>query len=322
MMCEESNDSTTCPVCFELYTEAGKHIPRLLPCSHTLCHSCMQTLTKNGKLECPQDRQVYHAKKRKLIFPQNQYILKQLEKKPFEGEFQICNKHKKKKNLYCKERKCQTGICSVCLTAKHRRHAVVDFLTVKENIVNDVATEAEKLSKSLADQKEKLTNLREKMTTKYNQHIDQLNDGKTDFMASVQPKLDKIEDILQSLNIQKRANLKMKCRDLLATKQAINELKIDGDLLMKVPVTFSTFEVKETQEMIHSTKVPGTKISAKKIFYLGNYRLIPSEKMMGFNIKLDLVTDLHTRTSSLKPQTASLYTISQQNVSSTHSCSR
>ena len=172
----------------------------------------MQTLTKNGKLECPQDRQVYHAKKGQLIFPQSQYILKQLEKKPFEGEFQICNKHKKEKNLYCKERKCQTGICSVCLTAKHRRHAVVDFLTVKENIVNDVATEAEKLSKSLADQKEKLTNLREKMTTKYNQHIDQLNDGKTDFMASVQPKLDKIEDILQSLNIQKRANLKMKCR--------------------------------------------------------------------------------------------------------------
>ena len=82
VMSEDNNDSTTCPVCFELYKETGGHIPRLLPCSHTLCHSCTVTLTRNGRLECPQDRQVHHAKKGKLIFPQNQYILKQLEMKP------------------------------------------------------------------------------------------------------------------------------------------------------------------------------------------------------------------------------------------------
>ena len=247
-MDEDNNDSTTCPVCFELYTKTGKQIPRLLPCSHTLCHSCTVTLIKNGKLECPTCRQVHHAKKGKLIFPQNQYILKQLEKKPFEGEYQICNQHDREKNLYCKDIWCQTGICSVCLTENHSRHAVVDFLTVKENIINDVAAEAERLSKSFVDQKGKLTNLWFKINYMYSQNLEKVNNSRTHFTDSIQSNLDKLEDFLQKLvKIKKQTNPKMKCRDLSTTKQSIEDLKKDSDLFMKGSFTFTTFDLKEAQ---------------------------------------------------------------------------
>ena len=269
-MSEDNNDSTTCPVCFELYKETGGHIPRLLPCSHTLCHSCTVTLTKNGKLECPQDRQVHHAKKGKLIFPQNQYILKQLEMKPSKTEFQICIQHNKEKNLYCKEIWCQTVICSVCLSEKHNRHAVVDFLTVKENVINDVAAETERLCKNLAEHKEKLTKLRDETNEKYSLHVDKINASKTDFMDSIQPKIQKIEGILQKLvNIRKRMNLKMKCEELSATKQSIEDLKKDSDWIVNGSIIITGFELKEDKVIVNPTGAARFKISARKILDLG-----------------------------------------------------
>ena len=269
-MSEDNNDSTTCPVCFELYKEAGGHIPRLLPCSHTLCHSCTVALTKNGKLECPQDRQVHHAKKGKLIFPQNQYILKQLEMKPSKTEFQICFQHNKEKNLYCKERRCQTVICSVCLTENHNRHAVVDFLTVKETVINDLSDEAERLSRSLTEQKEKLTKLRDDANEKYSLHVDKINARKTDFMDSLQPKIQKIEGIMQKLeNVRKRTNLKMKCEELATTKQSIEELKKDSDLIAKRSITFTAFDLKEDESTVNLTGAARFKISARNILNLG-----------------------------------------------------
>ena len=37
-----------CPVCMELYTD-----PRLLPCSHTLCKTCLDGVVKNSSITCP-----------------------------------------------------------------------------------------------------------------------------------------------------------------------------------------------------------------------------------------------------------------------------
>ena len=103
---------------------------------------------------------------------------------------------------------------------------MVDFLTVKDTVINDVAAEAETLSKILTGCKEKLTILREETNEKYSLHLDKINANKADFVDSIQPTLDKIEDILQKLaKTQKRANPKMKCRDLSTTKQSLEEIK-------------------------------------------------------------------------------------------------
>ena len=36
-MADSEDDITNCPVCFEEYTEEGDHVPRILPCYHTIC---------------------------------------------------------------------------------------------------------------------------------------------------------------------------------------------------------------------------------------------------------------------------------------------
>lgn len=47
----------SCPICFELYTEKGKKVPRMLECGHTFCHgSCFASFfVLVISLECLQE---------------------------------------------------------------------------------------------------------------------------------------------------------------------------------------------------------------------------------------------------------------------------
>ena len=88
-MSESLEDLLICQICLEEYQESGSRIPRILPCSHTLCERCLiQLLAGVGVLKCPVCK-TQHAAPRKLrTFPQNKFILtfiswkaKQSEKK-------------------------------------------------------------------------------------------------------------------------------------------------------------------------------------------------------------------------------------------------
>ena len=74
-MDDELGDVTECPVCFESYEECGEHVPRLLPCTHTLCENCVRGLLKEKSLRCPECRTTHPAPNEVLKFPQNKYIL-------------------------------------------------------------------------------------------------------------------------------------------------------------------------------------------------------------------------------------------------------
>ena len=74
-MDDELGDVTECPVCFESYEECGEHVPRLLPCTHTLCENCVRGLLKEKSLRCPECRTTHLAPSEVLNFPQNKYIL-------------------------------------------------------------------------------------------------------------------------------------------------------------------------------------------------------------------------------------------------------
>ena len=146
-MAEEIDDTTCCPVCFEHYEETGNHIPRLLPCTHTLCHQCVGSLIRDATLTCPQDRQKHIAGNGPLTFPQNKYILKHLKKPKISEEedsltaftFQQCHVHGRELSLFCKDSKCQEEICQLCHINTHQGHCVVDILQELERQRNDIA---------------------------------------------------------------------------------------------------------------------------------------------------------------------------------------
>ena len=70
-------DIASCPVCFEPYEENGDHVPRIFPCSHSLCQDCISIYIKNEKITCPECRNSWDARDGVKSFPLNRYILNQ-----------------------------------------------------------------------------------------------------------------------------------------------------------------------------------------------------------------------------------------------------
>ena len=165
----EEDDLSCCPVCLEEYEESGDKVPRLLPCSHTLCDRCIKTLLQGGlQIKCPECRQVHAASKEMRTFLQNKYILSHIRiKKKAPEKLRDrkleCPEHNKELVLFCGRAECQKPICQLCLTESHRKHDVVDFETgeniLRINLDREIEVTCSNIEKSIRD----LTKTKEKL---------------------------------------------------------------------------------------------------------------------------------------------------------------
>ncbi len=72
---------TECVICMEGYRAEGEKRPKLLPCSHTFCLSCLRRLNSlHGNVRCPECRKVNPVDGAGVeAFATNRYILAHLE---------------------------------------------------------------------------------------------------------------------------------------------------------------------------------------------------------------------------------------------------
>ena len=141
-MAEGGDDLTNCPVCFEEYAEIGDHIPKILPCSHSLCQKCLEVLIRNYKIDCPECRVKHEATSGTRSFPQNKYIVTHLRRRKTSevkghklcsyGALEKCPEHGREKSLFCEDIGCQKSVCPICLARHHRNHEYVDLDVQKE----------------------------------------------------------------------------------------------------------------------------------------------------------------------------------------------
>lgn len=57
IMEDQVNELTQCSICLDTFTQ-----PKMLPCQHTFCHSCLVDMTRTGSernITCPQCRKVH-----------------------------------------------------------------------------------------------------------------------------------------------------------------------------------------------------------------------------------------------------------------------
>ena len=134
----ESADYPVCSVCLEEFTHDGDKVPKLLPCSHTLCVSCLEKLRRAnrwGPIQCPECR-VFHQVPRGGTngFPTNRYVLHilGLEKKIMAQEQNdvedlLCQVHLKPCVMFCLKRECWETLCPKCPVQEHQEHNVVSL---------------------------------------------------------------------------------------------------------------------------------------------------------------------------------------------------
>ena len=140
----ESTEYPLCSVCLEGFARDGDKCPKLLPCSHTLCLSCLRQLSRANSLipletsfiECPECR-VSHKVPQvtgPTGFPTNRYVLHTLDLETKITELEnnavkpfLCQVHQKPCVMFCLKKDCWLALCPKCPAQEHQEHNLVSL---------------------------------------------------------------------------------------------------------------------------------------------------------------------------------------------------
>ncbi|XP_077053435.1 tripartite motif-containing protein 59 [Siphateles boraxobius] len=132
---DDLEEDLTCSVCYGLFTD-----PRVLPCSHTFCKSCLESVMHVSvdvsvwrplrlPLKCPSCRSVAELPTNGLDALPTNVCLSAIVEKYQRPRSAACPEHPPQPlNVYCVQDR--QLICGVCLTVgRHRGHAIDDLQT-------------------------------------------------------------------------------------------------------------------------------------------------------------------------------------------------
>ena len=185
----------SCQVCLEEYGEDGEHVPRLLPCTHTVCESCIKQLISDKKLNCPECRTKHEAENDVKTFPQNKYLIAQIrrlakEEKENEGS-ERCEEHGKELNMFCREPTCQKTICISCMK-DHRKH---DVLNIEEKMKDDLLQDVDNLRKKLEIRKQIGIEIKKDLAMKAEKCIEMLEKKKDELVDHINVMITEAKEI-------------------------------------------------------------------------------------------------------------------------------
>ena len=181
-------EALTCPVCFEEFAENGDHVPRLLPCSHNLCHTCIGQWIRNNRLECPTCSMKHEVRKEEINFPQNKYILTMMRRRPREQkrrrreQIKKCPNHEEDEVLFCRETECQKTICVLCLSEGHFGHKAVALKHETKDILAKLLNSIEITSKKLNAKIKNIEDISQDATEKTETSLLQIKKEKDEMM--------------------------------------------------------------------------------------------------------------------------------------------
>ncbi|XP_062613912.1 E3 ubiquitin-protein ligase TRIM45-like [Saccostrea cucullata] len=153
------NDSAVCPICFQKFKK-----PKMLPCSHTFCHSCLEGLIKSScssatslGFTCPLCRKFIVAPgtvgqwpldKWASLFPPNQFIEYLIEKgsevSTIDCDACVEDGEDVRATNWCKD--CRRPFCENCSKMHKKFPAVRDHETVSLSEITSVTKPAEIVS--------------------------------------------------------------------------------------------------------------------------------------------------------------------------------
>ena len=210
----EFDDTADCPVCFDNF-DTENSVPRILPCSHSLCLACLdQMLQRKKSLVCPQCRKRHSAKNGVQTFPENKYIVRGLQEKkgkeePKELDLDLCTEHHKPLNLYCQNQGCRLPICIQCIT-QHNKHDVVDFEEREKMKFDSVEAELKICQNEISTAKNDIEDVADKV-------IKQIQIRKAAFSL-------RFDQMIESVNSSRRVNGETIAKETTSLSQCVNSL--------------------------------------------------------------------------------------------------
>ena len=225
------DDILSCIVCFEEFTSEGDYVPRLLPCTHTLCEKCMKALLLNDSLECPVCRKRHPAANGAENFPQNKVLLTVIrrkttyDKKLIEDQKKpICQKHGRDITLFCIEPGCRVTICQLCL-GTHRKHEMKDPKQEREERYQGLVVSADALKNNLQSNKQKFVETKQELEETLKACTTKLQNEKETKLAMFTDIITKrYDELLETMTNQWTREKRNIDADLATIDKAINEI--------------------------------------------------------------------------------------------------
>ena len=180
-MQEFSVQTLKCPGCSRVYTVAGEHAAKLLPCSHTVCGHCFV------KHSCPVCQRNNNPAGNSVI---DLDLDLQSSANPTQSE--RCSVHNANLGLFCNDPTCQKQICRLCLQTEHKDHHVEELNTARERRYNDLMKQLESLRTELTDSKMQLEQLRTENGRQTNSCKEELESNRKEAIKYVNGKFDKL----------------------------------------------------------------------------------------------------------------------------------
>ena len=229
-----------CQICLEDFEETEVKVPRLLPCTHTLCHKCVGQLIRDKSLTCPECRVKHKAHNQEQSFPQNKYILANVRRKtPPAQQNKVkeekCEEHGKDLGLYCRNHACKKVICQRCMLKEHRFHDVIEIEEKEKetlvaklgNIRSDLQEKKRDLLSAKQDMGNKMKNHATRLVDKKDELVKLITEGFQDSANRFKEKKEELEGIIE----RKIANLDESILMLDAMNDNIERMKARQDFL-------------------------------------------------------------------------------------------
>lgn len=212
---DDLEEDLTCSVCYGLFTD-----PRVLPCSHTFCKSCLESVMQVSvdvsgwrplrlPLKCPSCRSVAELPTNGLDALPTNVCLSAIVEKYQRPRSAACPEHPPQPlNVYCVQDR--QLICGVCLTVgRHRGHAIDDLQTAH---ARERAGQAQLMERLSGERWEDVCSLAQRLQLE-KQRSEALIQDDREFTAQFFQNLDlmlaqKRDEFLQALE---RASVRLAC---------------------------------------------------------------------------------------------------------------
>ena len=229
-------DIVNCPVCLEPYEESNGHVPRILPCHHTLCEICIGGLLAPGnqqRITCPECR-MNHRGNRLQTFPQNKYIVAHIikMKKLAEAKEMIerCSEHGKEAALFCTNKRCEKPICPTCILTEHKSHDFSDIYEERTRRKNALIEIAELMDQQLRIQKQRLTIAQSEVERCNSLCVKRLEIRKREVIKVV---TDKFDELIRLAKVPV-ASLDEEVSEINGQLCEVNQIKVDSEKFEKI----------------------------------------------------------------------------------------
>ncbi|CAC5356953.1 TRIM2_3 [Mytilus coruscus] len=259
---EDFNDSfLTCGTCLCVYDNT-EHSPKLLPCSHTVCRSCLDRIVESqihdtGYFRCPICREhIGIPRSGVATFPPSFLVnqLLDLMSRQRRDVIPKCSTHNNQELLFCET--CDSVFCTLCAGGEHNgrgasEHTVIPFSIAIKRMSEILLYKAHLCIKNLNHAYDTVSSEMQNLESSVEKTIEGINRSFQDLIALVDKRRHECLQWVRKIREEKRKNLREQLEIIQAEKEKVQS-ECDG-LQYQVEVRNITKKIGDLNEKLDAT---------------------------------------------------------------------